>query len=740
MLVSKSPCILYVSTFPPRECGIATFSKDLATAMDKEFNPAVKSKILAINDNGTSIYTYPRKVKWQIYESNIENYLERANEINKAEEIKLVNIQHEYGIFGGEYGSYLLPFIELLQKPIVLTMHTILPRPSRQMKNITQAVTKRASKIVVMTKTSARLLEKVYKVDKNKIHIIPHGVHHVPFPSKTLAKKKLNLSGRTVMSTFGMLNPDKGIEYAIKALPEIVSKYPDVLYLVLGATHPVLRRYEGEKYRNMLRKLVSQLKLKEHVKFYDKYLDLDELIDYLKATDIYISPTLNPRQAVSGTISYALSCACPIVATKNQYARDVLNNSRGRLVGFRSSSEIKNAMQEILDDPDMQKEMKKNAYFYSRHMTWQNVALSYFQIFNDLAKIMPRKPGKLPPINLRHTKNLTDSFGIIQFAHHTKPDIHSGYCLDDCARALIAVSQYYKVNKRQDIADLINIYLNFIKFTQKSNGKFHNLVTYQKTFNDQMESEDSFGRAVWALGQVIHNHHIPASVRNKALKIFNKSFNNIDSLQSLRAIAFCLIGLTLIVNDESLKWRNKELLKIIKKLATRMVNSYKRTISAQNDGWFWFEDFLTYSNYKLPEGLIRTYQLIKDEEYKKIALESLKFLVSLTVNKDRFMPIGQDGWYFRGGKRAVFDQQPEDAATAVECFIAFYKITGNIQYKKQAHIAFDWFLGKNHLNQMIYDEATGGCYDGLGKNSINFNQGAESTISYLMARVAMQNI
>jgi len=740
MLVSKSPCILYVSTFPPRECGIATFSKDLATAMDKEFNPAVKSKILAINDNGTSIYNYSHKVKWQIYESNIENYLESANKINRAEEIKLVNIQHEYGIFGGNYGDYLLPFVELLQKPVVITMHTVLPNPSRQMKDITIALAKRASKLVVMTKTSARLLERIYKVDKNKIKIIPHGVHHVPFPSKTRTKNKLNLNGRTVMLTFGMINPDKGIEYAIKALPEITAKYPDFLYLVIGATHPVLRRHEGEKYRSMLRKLVSKLGLKDHVKFYDKYLELGELITYLKATDIYISPTLNPQQAVSGTISYALSCACPVISTKNQYAKDVINNERGRLVGFRNSIEIRDAIEEMLTDIEMRKEMKKNAYFYSRHMTWQNVALSYFQIFNELAKIVPREQGKIPSVNLKHIKTLTDDFGIIQFATHTKPDIHSGYCLDDCARALVAVSEYYKDNSRKDILGLIEIYLNFIKFAQKSGGKFYNLITYQKTFNDQLESEDSFGRAIWALGHVIDNHKIPLHLRKSAKIIFNKSLKQIDVLKSLRAMSFCLIGLSLVIDNELLKKRRQEILNIIKKLANKLIKNYQNTIKEKNDDWHWFENFLTYSNYKIPEGLIRAYQATGNKEYKIVAVESLQFLIKTTFNKDRFVPIGQDGWYFRGKKRAMFDQQPEDAATAVDCLTTFYQITKSLEYKQRAQVAFNWFLGKNHLNQMVYDEATGGCYDGLGKHSINFNQGAESTISYLMARTTIQNI
>lgn len=728
MINSKSPCILYVGTFPPRECGIATFTQDLTSAMDKEFTPSVKSKILAINDNGTAIYNYPRKVRWQISETSMEDYLQRTKEINKAREVKLVNIQHEYGIFGGEEGEYILPFLELLKKPTVVTLHTVLPRPNKRIKNITQAIAAKSQSVIVMTQSSARLLKEEYDIVKNKIAVIPHGVHHVPFPAKNRAKQKLNLSGRTILSTFGMLNSDKGIEYAVEALPEVIKEFPNVLYLIIGATHPVVRRHEGEIYRNKLRRRVNTLGLKDHVKFYNKYLDLSELIDYLKATDIYLSPTLDPKQAVSGTISYALSCACPVVATSNQYAKDVITPERGRLVRFRNVHDIKQALMEILADQSMRREMKKNAYFYSRSMTWQNVALSYFKIFNDLAKIVPREQGKLPAINLHHIKTLTNDFGIIQFATHTKPDLHSGYCLDDNARALIACAQFYQLKPLKSTLQLLQTYMNFIKFTQKANGRFRNFINYNKSFSDQSESEDSYGRALWALGYVMNNDALPDKVRQQSRTMFKKAARQVTKLKSLRAIAFSLIGLCYAVVDDEL----------IKKLANRLVKSYHETSQEKGRQWLWFEDSLTYSNYKLPEALLRAYTVTNNKEYKDIAEQSLQFLSSITFTKGYFSPIGQDGWYFRNGKRAWFDQQPEDTASAVEALIVAHQVTKKKLYKKQAQIVFDWFLGKNHLNQMIYDEATGGCYDGLGKYSLNFNQGAESTISYLLARLAVE--
>jgi len=743
----KAPCILYVCTFPPRECGIATFTQDLTNSIDKEFNPEIKSKILAMRDNPTTIYNYPRKVIYQLDESDIEDYLSLANKINKSPEIKAVNIQHEYGLFGGDWGNYILPFLELINKPIITTLHTILPRPDKRLKKITHSIGEKSSGIVVMTKTAARILEKTYGVDKKKINVIPHGVHHVAYPSKKNAKKKLNLSGRIVLSTFGMLNRDKGIEYAIEALPEVIKKYPKILYLIIGATHPLIRRQEGEKYRNKLQKIVVKNKLQDHVKFYDKYLDLSELIDYLKATDIYISPTLNPKQSVSGTISYALSCACPVIATANQYAKDVINHERGTLVRFENSEDIKNALFDILGNKQILKEMKKNSYFYSRHMTWQNVALSYFKLFNENAKIIPRQVGKYPPINLDHIKKLSDKFSIIQFAQHTKPDPNSGYCLDDAARALLACTMDYEKTPLKSTLNLVNIYFNFIKFVQKTNGKFHNFVTYEKKYNDlEGESHDSFGRAVWVLGYIIRSDKLPENLKKQAYVILKKTYRWMPYLESLRAISFSIIGLSYVVeklDDPSANTiQNKKIVDNIKKLADKLTRKYNtQTDNPQTKDWLWFEDCLTYSNHKLPEALLRAYKVTKHKEYLQIAEESLNFLIPINfLGHEYFAPIGQDGWYFKEGKRALFDQQPEDTAAAVEAFATAYEITGKKLYKEKAELAFMWFLGKNHLNQMIYDEATGGCYDGLGKYSINFNQGAESTISYLLARLTMENI
>jgi len=734
MFKSNSPSILFLSSFPPRECGIATFTKRLTTSFDKEFNPEIKSKILAINDSDTSIYNYPRKVILQINEGEIEDYINRANEINHSPNIKLVNIQHEFGLFGGEQGEYLIFFLELLKKPCIVTMHTTLPHPDDKMKKVTRTISEKCDAIVVMNHTAKNILHETYGVKKNKVHLIPHGVFHVPFPSKSKAKKALNLGDRFVVSTFGMISRDKGIEYAIEALPEIVKQHPNVLYLIIGATHPLVLQREGEKYRNKLIRLVNKLGLEEYVKFYNRYLEEWEITEFLKATDVYVYPMLSKEQSSSGSLSDAMSCACPTIATASQYAQSVINRERGILVKFKNSNDIKKALLEMLADKKMRKDMGKNTYFYTRHMTWQNVALSYFNLFNNFAKIVPKKKDKLPQIETKYIKNLSDKFGIIQFANHTKPDTHSGYCLDDNARALIGFVELYAKKKKQSILDSITIYLNFIKFVQKKNGRFHNFVSYQKTFIDQTESEDSFGRAIWALGFLISCDYLPENLRKQASVILKKALKWVDELESLRAISFAIIGLSHIAEKET----NEEIIKLINNLAGKLINHYREHTG---DDWRWYENCLTYSNYKLPEALFRAYIVTRNKSYLDVATKTIDFLSEITFEKpEYFSPIGQDGWYFRGGKRAYFDQQPEDASSAVEALVAAYLITKNKKYQTHAKISFEWFLGKNHLNQMVYDEATGGCYDGLGRFSLNFNQGAESTLSYFLARQAVKNI
>ena len=721
--------ILHIGTYPPRECGIATFTKDLTDALNIKFNPEIKSKITAINDS-TNFYNYKKNVLFQIDQTNREDYFSIAQKINRNPNIALVHLQHEYGIYGGSAGHFVVDFLNSLEKPIITTLHTVIPRPNFSMKETLIDIVDKSKAVIVMSDKAQKNLEKNYKVNNSKIYVIPHGVPQVPFVSPSFAKRKLGLSGKIVLSTFGMLNPNKGIEYAISALPHVLKKFPNLIYLVIGATHPIVRKNAGEEYRNFLRRKVEELGLKEYVKFYNKYITLNEIIDYLQATDIYISPSLDQYQTVSGTISYALGCGRPVISTASTYAKEVVTRSSGKLVKFRDSESISGAILSLLGKGENLTEISQTAYANTRHMTWANVAGSHFDLYKKYGHLEASEV-KLPKVKLRHLKRLTNDFGIWQFARFISPDKKYGYCLDDNARALIVACMYYKYNNQNYVLDLIKTYLSFLKFCQTKNGRFRNLINSQKIPQDKLGSEDSFGRAIWALGLCSNQKELPIQIRDKAENLLKSTLPEIEQIKSLRAKSFIAAGLYFYCQ----KSRNLKYSKIIKIFADHQMKLFREIYSTK---WKWFENQLTYSNSKLIDTLFYAYLQTSKKRYLSIGLECLKFLKKITMNKDYFSPIGQSGWYVRGGKRSHFDQQPEDTSSMVSTLLLAYKITLNRSYLEDATNVFNWFLGKNYLRQMIYDEVTGGCFDGLGKYSVNLNQGAESTISYLLARLTFE--
>ncbi|MDO8508288.1 MAG: glycosyltransferase [Nanoarchaeota archaeon] len=729
MKKEAEPLILYMATYPPRECGIATFTKDISDAIDRRFFPTMKSRILAMNNNGTNIYNYPKKVNMQISDTEITDYLNTARIINESPQIKLVNIQHEFGIFGGEYGEYLLPFLELVEKPIVITFHSVLPSPNDKLKKIVREISKRVSAIIVMTKKAVEILKKHYHL-KTKIHIIPHGIPNTSFESQKREKKNLSLQNKTILSSFGMIGPGKGYEYAIDSLPEVVQKFPNLLYIIVGETHPMVRKREGEKYRNFLESKVKELKLQKHVKFYNKYVTPSEIIQYLKATDIYLSPSDNPNQITSGTLSYAMGCGRAVISTPFLHAKDIVTPNRGRLVEFQNPDSFKNALLELLSNKNLIKEMEKSAFYFTRHMTWQNVATSYGRVFKEILKDRGVNIKDLPQINIKHLMRLTDNFGIIQFANQSHPDIQSGYTLDDNARALLACGMHYEKFKEYKQLRMIKTYLEYINFVRSSDGKLYNFVDKYKILDKTKWSEDAHGRAIWALGYLYSLQDIPHDFKVKAESIFLESFPATSIMTSPRAIAYTIIGLYHYNKTK----KSPYIVENIKKLANFLVSLYKTTATPD---WLWFESYLTYSNSKLPESLFYAYRATKDSSYLNIAEESLNFLIEKTFQNEIFSPIGQKGWYFKDKEKAEFDQQPIEAGYTVQTLITAYKTTNNFRYKKLASDAFQWFLGKNILKQALYNEETGGTHDGLGENAINLNQGAEATVSYLMARLSL---
>jgi len=724
--------ILFVGPYPPRECGIGTFTKDISDYINKSFSPIIRTKILALNKNGSNIYNYPKNVIFQISDNEVEDYIEAAKKINRSENIKLVCIQHEFGLFGGEYGDYLLAFLEMLEKPVIITFHSLISNPNERLRKVVKAISERVKGIVVMTKKGVEILKKDYGICSPHIQIklIPHGIPNVLFENQKKEKKNIGFKDRIIISSFGLMNKGKGYEYVIDALPNLIKKHPNLLYLIVGETHPVVRKVEGEEYRNFLEKKVKELGLQKHVKFYNKYLKLDEIIRYLKASDIYISSNLDPDQITSGTLVYAMGCGRVVVSTPFLHAKDILQEGLGKLVDFKNPGSYVEAINEILDNQEKKILMERNAYNYTRHMTWQNVSLAYGKFFREILNI-PDIPN-LPKINTNHMFRLTDNFGIIQFSNQHFPDIKSGYTLDDNSRALIVSVMHYSNFKEFKSLQLLKIYLNYLKYVQHENGRFYNYVDKNRKINFNDWSEDAHGRAVWALGMMLKNKSIPEDFKRGGEKLLKKSIPVVMNLQSPRAIAFSLIGLCHAQESGLIDFKKQ-----IKKLADWLVSAY----NANNyEKWHWFEPYLTYSNSKLPESLFLAYSIINDEKYCEVAEKSLIFLISKTFHNSTFIPIGQNGWYLKGQKRSYFDQQPIEAAYMVQTLLVAYEITRKTFFKKRSVDAFQWFLGKNSLSQVIYNESTGGCYDGLGKNTININQGAESTLSYLIARLSLINM
>ncbi len=724
--------IVFLATYPPRECGIATFTKDIVASINERLPKNSKAGVIAMNSNGVNIYNYPPEVIYQISDTDMNDYIEAAKQINDSPRIKLVNIQHEFGIFRGEWGDYLLAFLEIVNKPVIITFHSVMPDPDPQLRKVVKAISEKVEEIIVMTNKAVEILREVYHVN-TPIHLIPHGIPKVSFDGQESEKARLGYEGKIILSSFGMISSGKGYEHVIESLPKIVEKYPNLIYLIIGETHPIVRKEHGEAYRNFLTEKVKKLNLEKNVKFYNKYLTLDEIIQYLKATDIYISSSMNPNQITSGTLSYAMGCGRAVVSTSFLHAQDMISDDRGILVGFGKPKEFEKAILNLLGNSNLRQQMEKNSYYYTRSMTWPNVAMHYCDVFNKYLDLKEKEFESLPEIDTSHLIKLTDNFGIIQFAIQTNPDENSGYTLDDNARAILVCTKHYEKFREFKQLDLIKTYLNYIKYVQKRDGKLYNFVAKDKSINRDQWSEDAHGRAIWALGYMISSPHIPDDFKREAEAIIRKAIIASDKIGSPRSISFILQGLYFynrVANSTKIR-------KQIEKLANDLITLYK---ASSNPTWRWFEPYMSYANSKLPEALLYAYLSTGRREYLDVGLESLDFLLSKTFNEEIFVPVGQRGWYFKDGKKAEYDQQPIEASYMIQSLILAYKIMRDERYKKYALQTFQWFIGKNSLNQVVYDSTTGGCFDGLGENAINLNQGAESTISYLMARLYLMDL
>ena len=732
---SHNSWIVSVSTFPPRECGIATFTRDLSTAFNQLFSPGVESKVVALNIDEVTLLPYPKEVIEQICQSRQGDYAAIAQELNALPQVRLVSIQHEFGIFGGTYGDYLLTFTKELKKPLAITFHTVLPKPQKEMQRVVRALAERADIVIVMTRGSRKILETDYAVPRKKIAVIPHGIHPVPFQPSRNAKELLNLfPENTILSTFGLINRDKGIEYVIEALPEVVKQYPNIRYLIIGATHPVVLRQEGESYRNFLIERIYALGLFAYVRFYDEYLKTEELLKFLNATDIYLATQLDPNQAVSGTLSYALGAGRPVIATSFAQAKEDVTSGVGILVDFKNSKQITEALLQLLGDQSKQLALGKTAYFRTRNMTWPNVAIAYMRTFTAFVPELKVDEKRAPKIKLSHLIKLTDDFGIIQFAQLTEPDLRSGYTIDDNARALVFAVRYYQETKSVGALRLANIYLNFLSFVRQPDGAFVNYVNAERKISHEQNGkenlDDANGRTLYALAVTATAKYLPKRIREKARLMYEQSLLIAERFTSPRAKAFYIKSLALHLKQHA----NANYLGKLIHACNFLMREYKEHGSHE---WQWFEPILAYSNATLSEALLIGYAVTGNPDYLKIGKKTLDFLISHTFENNMYVPIGQQGWFKRGGHRYKFDQQPEDTASTIEALKTMYDISKDSHYQRLAHRTFDWFLGDNLLGQIIYDQTTGGCYDGLGEREVNLNEGAESTLSYLLSRLLL---
>ncbi len=719
-----------MGTYPPRECGIATFNQDLLTSSQKLLGRNVLCKVVAMNLLPLTTYSYPKEVEWQLDQNNINDHLELAEIFNANPLISGVILQHEYGIYGGVDGENILQFMEACIKPIIVTLHTVLPNPSDNMKRVTQTIIKRANIIIVLTNSSKVLLESVYPESLNKVQVIPHGIHQVLFSGTFPAKKALRLEKRTILSTFGLLSRGKGIEYVIKSLPYVVKNHPEILYLILGQTHPIVRREEGESYRTELVELVKQLKLENHVRFYDQYLNLSDLFEYLKATDVYISSSINPNQAVSGTLSYALGTGRAVISTKFAQAKEIINKDSGILVPIEDSRAYADALNILLKNKNNLKKMNISAYEQTRVMLWSNVAKQYWELL---------KQNILPDIKLDHLWNMTDDFGLFQFANLNIPDKKFGYTLDDNARALIICNWLKTSDEKNKLDTLINIYLHFIERCQLDNGVFINYIDFKNRKigkqNSKEDLEDCNARAMWALAEIVHNKYISVESKSLAKSLFVKAIPNAKTLYHIRSSAFIIkaFALFLQVYPEF----SEDLKKSIKVNADNLIKKYK-TNSIKS--WKWFDSYLGYNNAIVPESLLIAGQVTSDKIYTAKGKEALNFLIQKTFSDRRYMPIGHSHWYKNNEKRSSFDQQPEDPASMILALVSAYEITHDYNYQELIHTCFSWFMGNNSLQLSLYNHDNGGCYDGLHPDRINKNQGAESLVSYLLSRISVSKI
>jgi len=749
--------IAMIGNYLPRHCGIATFTTDLCSAISAEYGTA---RLLALPVNDTAEgYDYPARVRWSLAQDDVRSYQEAAEFLN-FNNIDMVCLQHEYGIFGGPAGSHILHLLRGLKMPVVTTLHTVLREPDANQMMVMEEIAELSDRLIVMSQLSSQFLQEIFKVPGSKIDMVPHGVPDLPFLDPNFYKDRFGVEGKAVLLTFGLLSPNKGIENVIRALPQILSRHKNVAYIVAGATHPHVLRREGDKYRASLQALVKEMGVESQVSFHNRFVSPEEMVEFIGAADIYITPYRHEAQVVSGTLAYALGAGKAIISTPYWHAIELLDDRRGALVPFQNPDAIAQKTIELLDTPAIRHGMRKRAYLFAREMVWKRVAQGYMESFarvrsdrmespkvQFVARILPKSVDQVPELKLNHLNQITDDTGILQHSIFTIPNRREGYTTDDNARALIFSVQLEHLEKDQAQRNQIGtsdsaasnsagLYLSFLEHAfNPAKGRFKNFLRYDRRWNESVGSEDAHGRAVWGLGTVLGRSR-DQGLRGAAGRLFEFSLPAVLEFSSPRAWAYTLLGIQEYLDSYP---GDRDAQKVRFALSHRLLEMYQ---SIRTPEWKWFENVLAYGNSRLPQAMLLVGSACSDDRMISAGLESLDWLSETQrceINS-HFVPIGSQGFYRRGGERARFDQQPLEAAGAVSACLQAYRVTGDNRWRNDAWSAFNWFLGDNDLQLPLYDSATGGCRDGLHPDRANENQGAESTLSFLMALLEMRSL
>ena len=744
------PRIALIGSYVPRRCGIATFTHDLATAISQHVydRPLEKGElvtIVAVNDRDGE-YPYAPQVTFEIAQHRKEDYRNAAEVLNNSW-VDAVCLQHEYGIFGGEDGDYVLELADRLQKPLVTTIHTVLREPTKGQRRVLEQICERSNLVVVMSQRACLWLRERYSVPPEKIRMIHHGAPDVSLGSTEPFKERFGVERRPTVLTFGLLSPGKGIETMLDALSQVVPDFPEVAYIVLGVTHPMVRKDAGESYRLSLESRAASLGIQKNVIFHNRYVSLADLCDYLQATDIYVTPYISKEQITSGTLAYAVACGCAIVSTPYWYAEELLADGRGRLIEFGDADGLAAQLTELLADSDERRRLRTRTYEFGRSMIWSEVGREYVEASREAIRTHVKgNKGQagdrelllrmsLPRARLDHFFNMTDDTGMLQHAIYSTPNRLHGYCTDDNARALIVTSMKWSLFRDEEVLRYQQTYLSFLHYAWSAKlGRFKNFLGYDRRWLDEGGGDDCCGRALWALGHLVAHAPHP-SVQRLAYRLFQDATPRARSLRHPRGQAFAVLGLYYFTRGQSV---NGDVRPILRHLADELSQAFRQNATEE---WPWLDRLVTYENARLPQALIAAGYRLHDDELVRQGLRILRWLLDVqTTPGSHLSIIGNSGWFARGGERARFDQQPVEVAALIGACKAAYRASEDPTWLVEMRRCFEWFLGRNDVGMPLVDFKTRGCHDGLTTNGVNENEGAESLLSWLLSLLTMHEI